>query len=199
MIFKFWLNPDYFDKQDSLILDDSNIRDIQYKRYKKGWFKLAFERGVEVDLSILPEINFYYSSSKGNQFDMFLLNSFGLIIVSAKVKQVFLEDEVTGLQYIPVNIEDKDQKIPTKKYYLLNFLNVVDAINLEYSQYDYFEKYDIYTFWGNRICFNHFRVVNLDIFKDIKSPKSIFVSQKIKDIFYQHKWEEMNFTALTTI
>lgn len=196
MIFKFWLNADFFDKQNSLVLDDSNIKDIEYAEFKKGWFKLAFEKGKLIDISELPEIYFYYSSSKGNQSNVILLNSFGLTIVHDTVRQVFLENKVTGIQYIPITIKDRDSKNCVEGYYILNFLNVVDAINLELSEYDYFADYNIYTFWGNRICFNGNKVNKLDIFKDVKSPKSIFVSQKIKDIFSKNGWAEMNFTPL---
>lgn len=196
MIFKFWLNADFYDQQNSLILDDSNIKDIEYGGFRKGWFKLVFEKGKVIDISELPEIYFYYSSSKGKQFDVVLLNSFGLTIVNDTVKQLFLENKVTGIQYIPITIKDRDCGNDVTDYCLLNFLNVVDAINLEFSEYDYFEEYNIYTFWGNKICFNGYQVEELDIFKDIKSPKSIFVSQKIKDLFYQNRWAEINFTPL---
>lgn len=196
MIYKFWMNADYFDNIDGVVLEDSNIETILYKEYKKGWFKLAFEKGVEIDLSLLPEIKFYHNLQKGQVFSEILINVFGLTIVSESIRQAFMRNGISGIQYIPITIEEIREGEIKHGYYILNFLNVVDAINLQYSEYEYLEKYNIYTSWGNRICFEEQKISKLDIFKDKKSPKSIFVSEKVKHIFTQQNWEEANFTLL---
>ncbi|MDG3132764.1 hypothetical protein MKL26_07020 [Streptococcus suis] len=196
MIYKFWIDADYFDNIDAVILDDSNIADIQYKSFRKGWFKLAFESGNDIDLSLLPDIKFYYDSLKGNIFSEVLINAFGVVIVSNCIKETFIEEGILGIQYIPITIEDRSGSRVCDDYYIINFLDIIDSINLDLSTYDYLEEYNMYTFFGNSICFNKKSIEGHDIFKDVKAIKSIFVSETVKNVFIKMGWKGINFTPL---
>lgn len=48
MIYKFWKNADFLDTTSAVVLNKSNIEDICYLDYKKGWFKLALGSGKEI-------------------------------------------------------------------------------------------------------------------------------------------------------
>ncbi|MBS4770398.1 hypothetical protein KG090_04330 [Carnobacteriaceae bacterium zg-ZUI240] len=199
MIYKLWLNADYLEKINHVLLNNSNIKEIEYPGYKKGWFNHAFNEGKMIDMSLIPELKFYYNSTKGDVFTEILQSVYHIIIVSKKVKKIFDFNGVIHLQYIPIVIEDTHLGNINTEYYVVNFLKKIDGINLEHSRYDYFEKYDVYTFLGNYICFNKEKIQNLDIFKDLKYNSTVFVSEKIKKIFNENNWQEMNFTPMDVI
>lgn len=196
MIYEFWSNADFFDEISSVYLIDSNIDTISYRGYSNKQFKLIFESGHKLDDSQLPELTFYYEESQGDIFTELLLNVYGLTIVSKLVKKIFVENQIQGVQYVPITIKSRDRKTVNKNYYIINFLSITDAINLEYSDYIFHEKYDIYSFWSNQICFDEQKIGTVDIFKDLKSLKAVFVSSRVKKIFTDNNWLEMNFTPL---
>ncbi|WP_161948109.1 hypothetical protein, partial [Streptococcus suis] len=98
----------FLDTTSVVILDDSNIKEVCYLDYKKGWFKLAFKAGEMLELSLIPELIFYYNSSVGGEFYETIINAFGLLTIRSDVMEAFKENGVTGLQYIPIIIEDKE-------------------------------------------------------------------------------------------
>ncbi|HFI0712815.1 TPA: hypothetical protein ACGO5E_002139, partial [Streptococcus suis] len=151
MIYKFGRNANFLDTTSVVILDDSNIKEVCYLDYKKGWFKLAFIAGEMLELSLIPELIFYYNSSVGGEFYETIINAFGLLTIRSDVMEAFIENGVTGLQYIPIIIEDKETGYRNTDYYIVNFLTQLDAVNLEFSKFNYNAKYNMYSFWGNRI------------------------------------------------
>ncbi|MCW6664443.1 hypothetical protein NHG32_01990 [Aerococcaceae bacterium NML191219] len=199
MIYKFWRNGDFLDTINFLRLNNGNIDEMDYPGYKKGWFNYAFNEGKCIDTTLIPDFKFYYDAKEGDVFTEVLLNVHSLLIVSKAVKQVFDENDVKYLQYIPIEIEELNTGITNTDYYIVNCLQRIDGINLEHSRYDHLEEYDMYTFWGNQICFNKDKVESLDVFKDVKAPNSIFVSEKIKNIFKENNWQTMNFTPMDVL
>lgn len=199
MIYKFWDNADFFESINCLMIKKGNISEMDYPGYKKGWFNYAFNEGKRIDTTLIPDFKFYYDAKEGDVFTEVLLNVHGLLIVSKAVKQVFDENDVKYLQYIPIEIEEQNTGITNTDYYIVNCLQRIDGINLEYSRYDHLEEYDMYTFWGNYICFNKAKIEGLDLFKDVKAPNAIFVSEKIKNIFKENNWQTMNFTPMDVV
>ncbi|CYU62568.1 hypothetical protein HO663_05925 [Streptococcus suis] len=199
MIYKFGRNANFLDTTSVVILDDSNIKEVCYLDYKKGWFKLAFKAGKMLELSLIPELIFYYNSSAGGEFYETIINAFGLLTIRSDVMEAFIENGVTGLQYIPIIIEDKETGYRNTDYYIVNFLIQLDAVNLEFSKYNYNAKYNMYSFWGNRISFNSHIIDGIDIFIDKKASMSVFVSEKIRQIFIKKKWHTMIFNELNIV
>lgn len=199
MIYKFWKNADYLNSMNNVILTSGNIDEIQYSGYKQGWSHYAFSKGKKIDTSLFSELKFYYDSTNGDIFTEILQNVYSLLIVSKKVKQLFDEQNIEYLQYIPIEIKEMNTGVVHNDYYVVNFLKKIDGINLERSQYDYLEEYDIYTFWGNHICFYKDKVQNIDVFLDDKASFTIFVSEKIRKIFKENNWQEMNFTPMDVV
>ncbi|MGT2964053.1 imm11 family protein [Streptococcus acidominimus] len=139
---------------------------------------------------------FYYSYAKGWEFYETVINAFSLLTIRTDVKEALVENGITNVQYIPVIIEDIDTGEQNTDYYVVNFLTKLDAVNLDNSQFYYNPKYNSYSFLGNCIYFNSNIIDGVDIFIDIKASMSIFVSEKVKQIFKDNNWQTMNFTQL---
>ena len=120
MIYKFWDNADFFESINCLMIKKGNISEMDYPGYKKGWFNYAFNEGKRIDTTLIPDFKFYYDAKEGDVFTEVLLNVHGLLIVSKAVKQVFDENDVQYLQYIPIEIEEQNTGITNTDYYIVN-------------------------------------------------------------------------------
>lgn len=88
------------------------------------------------------KVVFEYDSTEGNILTDYLANLYRWPIVSddfCKAIQGFTENQV---QYLPVKVMDKNTKLETDSYFVMNIMNIIDAIDLENSKYDVFELDD---------------------------------------------------------
>lgn len=135
---------------------------------------------------------FYYDKTEGSVLTDYIANDKGWFVVSNTLKNV-LETMKTEIQFLPVQIVEKNSKTILEDYYIANITRVVDALCLEKS--DYFEteipnigviytvsRYGIYAEKTN----------SSDVFKlSNKQEIPIFVSERFKKMI-----EEKNITGI---
>lgn len=122
--------------------------------------------------------------------------------------ELFSEDVVHELcpiighavQFLPASVVD-EQKLPLKKYYVMNVLNVLPFESLSKDKSDLFcfefennLYYNIakYAFYGNSL-------MNYDIFRLENDMYALFVSENVRKIVRKMKWEEFGFLEVDII
>ena len=137
---------------------------------------------------------FYYDKKEGNIWTDYLANDKGWFLVSDKLKAL-LEFINTNIQFLPVRIIEKDDKV-VKQYHIANIIKVVDALCLEKSQYFTTEiegRGTIYTVSKYGVYAE--KTEGADVFKlSNRQQIPIFVSEKFKKLI-----EENSITGISLI
>lgn len=171
---------------NTIYAEQDNLKEIEYPGIKTGFFRHILTTGKTI--KDWPNVEFYYSSKASNLENEYLLNATSWPIIHKKVKKGFNKQGINGIQYLPIKLIDVVTDIVNEDYLVMNVLNIIEAIDLEKSEYSHNEKFDLYTFLppttylDKQICQNH------DIFRASKSKQGIYVSQKIKDIIEKNQW-----------
>lgn len=110
-------------------------------------------------------------------------NSYGWEILSEKALELFGEIIGNDVQLLPIKVVNKHTEQEIEKYFVVNVLPFLDALDLENSVYNYFDvgsdekllsviKYGI----------KEKKVGGHHIFRLKESPMAVFVSGKFKEI-----------------
>ena len=142
---------------------------------------------------------------KGKRFTDSLLTNMAWFVVSEKFKTI-LEGLNTEIQFLPVEVCEKNNKGPTYTYYIANILTVVDALCLDISEYFvtnikiHDNERQIYNFSKHGIYKS--KTNGKDLFKLLEvntvTLTPIFISEKAKKIIEQNKITEVSFARLST-
>lgn len=139
------------------------------------------------------KFEFYYDKTEGYIVTDYMANDKGWFVVSQKLKSI-LETMNTEIQFLSVEIVEKNSNERIEGYYIANIIRVVDALCLEKS--DYFETEIpgiglIYTVSKYGIYYEKTR--DSDIFKlSNRQEIPIFVSERFKE-----KMEIENITGIS--
>ncbi|HWK22296.1 MAG TPA: DUF1629 domain-containing protein [Ureibacillus sp.] len=125
------------------------------------------------------DIIFYYTPSEGDRYTDYLANDLGWFIVSERLKNI-LQQLDRNSQLFPVKIVNKLNKSQFKTYYVVNILNVVNALNLKESKYDLIEAEDIKIYSVSKYALNRRELNNLNIIKLKGDELPLFVSELLK-------------------
>lgn len=85
------------------------------------------------------------------------------------------------IQYLSVNLLDVKNDVVNDDYQIANLLDVVDALDLEHSQYDVFELDDKKIISVEKYALKSEAIKGHDIFR-LKDDIPVFVSERIKNI-----------------
>ncbi|MHB8065992.1 MAG: imm11 family protein [Ruminiclostridium sp.] len=127
-------------------------------------------------------ITLYYDPNKGERTTDFLASTFGGLVISSKFKAILENLKVGGIQYIPINIQADTDGKKLEGYYIANILNLVDALDLEHSEYKEFsaaggkvKMLSVMVFALKRNQIENIHVLRL---KNQNMP--MFISEKVK-------------------
>ena len=86
------------------------------------------------------EVRFKYNSEEGDVLSDYIANVYRWLVVSKKFREL-IEQIVDGnaIQYLSTKLIDTKNNEENTEYRIANLLDVVDALDLEHSQYDLFE------------------------------------------------------------
>ena len=198
MIYELKTNSDLLDElpgsdKRPIYAAESNLDDIEYNDVKKEYFGYLIKDGKE--LTDLPEIKFYYSSKVSKLKTAYLLNHrIDWPIVHQTVKEEFENQSIQSkIQYIPITLVDIDTDDEIHEYYAMNILNHIEAIDLDNSEHDYDEEFNVYWFMPRRIYLDELICKGHDIFRPSKDTGYVYVSQKVKDLIEKHEWTGFKF------
>lgn len=140
---------------------------------------------------------FYYDAKEGGRATDYLANDMGWFLVSEKLKSI-LDEVNTTIQYLSVQIVEKDSGEELKGYHIANILTVVNALCLRRCTKGFgfgrlfrdIIKYAIY----------EKKVGDADVFKLGKGEElPIFVSEKFKNCFEEHKLTGIDFLEIKVV
>ena len=143
------------------------------------------------------KFQFYYDQDQGSKETDYLVNDMSWFLVSEKLKAI-LDEMNTSIQYLPVQIKEKNSLKELKGYYVANILTVVNALCLRECTrgpgfgrlFRNIIKYAIY----------EKKVKGADIFKLGKGEQiPIFVSEKFKNCFEEHKLTGIDFLEIKVV
>lgn len=138
-------------------------------------------------------ISFYFNSCEGNEMTDFIDNVFGWTIVSERFKNIMETNNIDGFQYLPTTVINKDNN-KSEKCYVLNMIKVVDAIDLDNSEYIE-SRVKVFI---NRVI-NKDKINGEDVFKLKEDYDSIIISEKVKLIIENNKFTGFSFRKVKTI
>lgn len=167
----------------------SNLKEIKYKNIKQGYFMYVFNKGKSEIIKDWPLVDFYYASDVSDLENEYLSNIDDWPIIHRSVMEEFKKNKIEGIQYLPIRLVDTKTHKVNHNYFVMNILNWIDPIDMKKSEYIHDEEDGIYTFFPHATYFIQEKCKEYDIFKCTKIPVGIYVSDKIKKIFDDNKWD----------
>jgi hypothetical protein len=87
---------------------------------------------------------------------------------------------IDGIQYLPVSILDMESNVDVTNYYVANVLNIVDALNLENSDYSVMDLDGKKIYFIRKYAVTQNKVNNHNLFKLQDDEIPLFVSESIQ-------------------
>ena len=146
------------------------------------------------------KFEFFYVKEEGDIWTDYLANDKGWFLVSNKLKTI-LDTVETDIQFLQVNIKEKNSEKKKKKYYIANVIKTVDALCLKKSKYFKTEIEDIGTIYTvSKYGIYADRTEHADVFKLSNGQEiPIFVSEKFKKLIEQEKITGISLTEICAI
>lgn len=129
------------------------------------------------------EVRFKYNSEEGDVLSDYIANVYRWLVVSKKFREL-IEGIVDGntIQYLSTKLIDTKNNVENTEYRIANLLDVVDALDLEHSQYDLFELDNEKIISVEKYALKEKMVLGHDIFRLKDDTIPIFISERIRDI-----------------
>ncbi|MFD1359008.1 imm11 family protein [Fictibacillus halophilus] len=182
-----------------LLLDDSNDNDVVcYCNNTHGFEQYELSEGKYIH-DWNKDIAFLYNPSEGDRLTDYLANNLGWLIVSTRFKDVLCELNVCGVQYLPVKVINSADNTTLNNYYVANVINVVDAINLNYSDYSVINLDDekIYSIRKYALSKNDIKMNHLFKLKGFEIP--LFASESVKELVTKNNIKGCDFLEVKVI
>lgn len=174
-----------FDRNDENLIfcDEDDIGSMDRYDVEQG---KALEKWNE-------EVTFYYSE-EGRVSD-YLNNVLDWPIISSRIKALLEKQQVQGIQLLPVKIKKKNSKEELKGYFVLNICNLIDALDMEKSDY---YKSDIppHEIVVMQSILKEEKIKEIDIFRVKHSKFVIYISQRLKKAMRKEKITGMDFAEV---
>ena len=150
----------------------------------KGWEPMQFECDLK----------------KGSVVTEYLGNSYGWDIFSEKALGSFGDLISNDVQLLPIKVINKTTKQEISKYFVVNALTILDALDLESSVYTYYDIEGRNEKWLSVIKYGikGENVREHHIFRLKESPADVFVSEKFKKIVEKNKMLGIDFQRVKT-
>lgn len=146
-----------------------------------GWQQYELSEGNQIS-DWNEEITFYYNPADGNQVPDYIHNNLSWFIVSPLFEKILKEIKSEGIQFLPINIKNKENDGPIHGYSIANVVNVVDAIDYKNSTYSVFELDNEKIYDITKYALNENKINGKDIFKLKGDEIPIFVSEVVKEL-----------------
>jgi hypothetical protein len=131
---------------------------------------------------------FFYDPNQGDKWTDYLSTDLGWFVISTKFKETLDRIGVTNIQYIPVRIKNVVDDSLVERYFVANICSLIDALDLENSDYSVFELDENEKVLSVRkYALKRNAIKGLHVFRVEKSQMAIFVSEKVKEEVERNK------------
>ncbi|QHE53681.1 imm11 family protein [Pontibacillus sp. HMF3514] len=168
-------------KYYKLMLDVHNEDDIVcYCEDSYGFEQYELDEGKFIE-EWNKDITFYYHPKEGSIATDYLANDLGWFIVSSKFKNILENMDGISIQFLPVNIINSYDHSQLSGYYVANILTVLDALNLEGSDYSVIDLDDEKFYNVKKYAVSKNRINQKNVFKLKGDEIPVFISGVIKE------------------
>lgn len=193
-IYKMSCDVDYYEKvfnarKQNIYAYKSNIPEIS-KKAGRDCSHLDFSPGLN---ELLEDVVFFCETDNSLQSYNYLNNVHGWPIVHERVKDLLTEEHIRGVLFFPLRIIHDKSGLPEHGFYLLYTSNFIEAYDMERSMYKYLEKYNAYMFFPMKTVFVESECSQYDIFRCVKDPVPLYVSQRFYEIIKSAGYEGFSF------
>ncbi len=141
---------------------------------------INFDDGDQVPSSVTKAVYTLTEPLKGNLTDHLSIDEIPGLVFSDRLCQLLHNMMVTNVQYFPLAIINPAQGDTINDYKIANIVGVVDCVNRELSDLEYFDDGDIE--FVNKLVLDEGAIPSdLDIFRLAGRTTMVVVSQVLKD------------------
>lgn len=181
-----------------LLMDGSDDRDVvAYCTDTKGFEQYELSEGKYIH-NWDREITFYFDPKEGERLTDYLANNLGWFIVSERFKAI-LEEIDDGIQYLPINLVSKGENKILKGFSIANILNVVDALDLENSDYIVFELDGESIYSVRKYALRKETIQSKHIIKLKGDEIPIFISEELKELIERNNITGCDFLEVKVV
>lgn len=146
----------------------------------KGLDQYSTMQGIPLKNTYVNPV-FYLNFSKGNILSDYLQNVYGWLLVSNQFVKLAKPYFERAVEYLPVDLINNSMVLDVC-YCAINITNVIDALDLENSQYSVLGEDDWKVLAVQKYAFKEAAIQGHHIFKVKDSVIPVFVSEVIKDL-----------------
>ena len=168
----YLLSYDYENDDEYIIITATN------KAEKYNYNMLKGEKIENWDEDVI----FQYSNDEGIIFTDYLASNNRWLVVSEKFRRLIGEIESDSIQYLDIKIKNSRTDKINDTYKVANVITILDALDLENSQYDVFELDDKKILSIEKYALRKNMIENKNIFRLKDDTIPIFVSERFKNI-----------------
>lgn len=141
---------------------------------------ISFDDGEQMSKIITKAVYTLTEPLKGRLTDHLSIDEISGLVFSDRLCQLLRNMLVTNVQYFPLVIRTPDQSDAITGYKIANIVGVVDCVNRELSDLEYFDDGDIE--FVNRLVLDEEAIpAGLDIFRLAGRTTMVVLSQVLKD------------------
>ena len=145
-------------------------------------------------------ITLIYNPNEGNRSTDYLANDLGWLVVSSEFKKILEESDITGIQYLPINVKNKLDNKELEGYFVANICNLVDALDFENSKYDLFDINENEKMLAvEKYALKKDKVKDVNIFKISEDNIPNFVSEKLKKLIEANNLTGFDFLEVKAV
>ncbi|KAA0565740.1 maleate cis-trans isomerase [Bacillus sp. CH30_1T] len=185
-------------KYYKLMMDESNVRDAVVNCENSFGFDYSFNNG-ELIKDWNESITFYLNPTEGDRLTDYLANNLGWLLFSKKLKTLFNEIGIEGMQFLPVNVINEQNLEEKWDYFAVNVHQVVDALHLEGCDYSVLNVGDEKIYTIRKYVLRGESIKNQHIFRLLGYEIPIFTSEKIKSMIEMHNLTGCDFLEIGVI
>lgn len=186
----FHLLYDYENDADAISCEWDELYDIDRYDVEQGIYIDNWDSGITL----------FYNSKEGNRVTDFLGNDLGWLIISEKLKSIIEDKKIKGIQFLSIKIKNQVNNTVLNNYYVANIYNLVEALDLEnsdYSEYELDENEKVISVKKHAV--KEEKVTNMDIFRLKEDKFPIFVSEKFIQLINNHGATGFDFTEILVV
>ena len=139
---------------------------------------------------------FEYDPKEGNVAIEFLCCVYCWDIFSEKAVKLLGDLISSDIQLLPIRVVNRDSDLEIEKYFVVNVLPHLDALDLENSVYSYLDVGDEKRLSVKKYAIKEEKIGNHHIFRLKSSPFSIFVSEEFYKIAKKNKMRGYEFVKV---
>jgi hypothetical protein len=135
----------------------------------------------------------------GDPMDYTIVESYGIPVISQRIKEQL--DDLMEIQFLPVNIENKEVSL---KYYIMVVTNTINCVNEELSLFGKFKENDPvrpdlagHYSWFSKLIIDPTKTNHSDIFRLEMAVTDLIVSQRVKDVLNKINATGIKLTKVT--